>query len=295
MSQATSTSQEYTIKHLLLQGQQMLKTTSDSAKLDAQILLSFVINKDLSYLLTWPEKELPENECLHYKALLAKRISGEPIAYLVGEKEFWSLNLQVAPSTLIPRPDTETLVELVLNNHQNSTLSCLDLGTGTGAIALALASEQPNWIMNAVDYNEDAVLLAQLNADKNCLPQVKIYQSDWFSNVDASKQFDVIVSNPPYIDEDDHHLGEGDVRFEPLSALVAKNKGYADIEHIIASAKAYFADKGYLYLEHGFEQAKQVRELLAKYGYSDIDTEQDLAGNDRITYAQYEQNSKIVK
>ena len=265
----------------------MLKNTSDSATLDAQILLSFVIDKPLSFLLTWPEKELAQSQCEQYQKLLAKRLSGEPIAYLVGVKEFWSLNLQVAPSTLIPRPDTETLVELVLEQHQADALSCLDLGSGTGAIALALASELPHWLVEAVDYNHDAVLLAQINAKNNQLERVNIYQSDWFNKIDTAKQFDIIVSNPPYIDENDHHLSEGDVRFEPLSALVAKEQGFADIEHIIDVARTYFTQHGHLYLEHGFEQANHVQRLLKHYGYTNIGTQKDLAGNDRITYAQY--------
>ena len=281
---------EYTIKCLLLHGQQTLQNSSDSAKLDSQVLLSFVLHKPISYLFTWPEYELSELQEQQFQQLLKRRLNGEPIAYLVGEKEFWSLTLNVAPSTLIPRPDTETLVELVLTNHGDANLSCLDLGTGTGAIALALASERKNWLIHAVDYHDDAVLLAQKNAQQNQLKQVEIYQSDWFSQVTNSQGFDIIVSNPPYIDENDHHLSEGDVRFEPLSALVAKEQGYADISHIVEHARSYFTKHGYLYIEHGFEQAQQVQAIFNQYGYQQVQTQQDLAGNDRITYGQYLKN-----
>lgn len=281
---------EYTIKCLLLNGQQTLQNSSDSAKLDSQVLLSFVLNKPISYLFTWPEFVLTNVQQQAFQQLLKRRLNGEPIAYLVGEKEFWSLTLSVAPSTLIPRPDTETLVELVLVNHSDDRLVCLDLGTGTGAIALALASEHKNWLIHAVDYNDDAVRLAQKNAQKNQLSQVEIYQSDWFSQVNNRQRFDIIVSNPPYIDEDDHHLSEGDVRFEPLSALVAKQQGYADIIHIVDHARGYFTEHGYLYIEHGFEQAQQVQAIFCQYGYQEVQTQQDLAGHDRITYGQYVKN-----
>lgn len=273
---------------MLIEAQQTLSKVSETAKLDAQVLLSFVLGKEISYLFTWPEKLITDSQYQQFNTLLARRLTGEPIAYLVGSKEFWSLDLYVAPSTLIPRPDTETLVELVLNNHSSTRLSCLDLGTGTGAIALALASEQKNWQIDAVDYNESAVKLAQLNAKNNQLTQVNIYQSNWFEEIKEPCSFDVIVSNPPYIDKNDQHLSQGDVRFEPLSALVADENGYADLEHIIERSRRYLTTQGYLYLEHGFEQALQVRAMLTQYGYDNVVTAQDLAGNDRITYGCYQ-------
>lgn len=275
------------IKSVLSEAHQSLQASSDSAQLDAQVLLSFVLQQTITYLLTWPERELTSEQLTQFQLLFTRRLRGEPIAYLVGEKEFWSLTLAVAPSTLIPRPDTETLVELVLTNHLQHQLCCLDLGTGTGAIALALASEQPNWQIEAVDYNQHAVTLAQQNALTNNITNVKIYKSDWFSAINPTSKFDVIVSNPPYIDERDHHLQQGDVRFEPLSALVASKQGYADIEHLITTAKHFLSAGGYLYLEHGFEQASHVQQLLLNHGYQNIGTQQDLAGNDRISYGQW--------
>jgi release factor glutamine methyltransferase len=172
-----------------------------------------------------------------------------------------------------------------LSSSTNSTIRCLDLGTGTGAIALALASELPTWEIEALDYNHDAVALAQENAKNNELNQVTIYQSDWFSEVDKAKKIDVIVSNPPYIDSEDHHLNEGDVRFEPSSALVADEKGLADIIHIATQAKNYLAPQGYLFFEHGFDQAVAVQQILQRLGYQQPHTAQDLSGNDRITWA----------
>jgi release factor glutamine methyltransferase len=221
-----------------------------------------------------------------------RRLQGEPIASLVEEGEFWSLPFYVSPATLIPRPDTELLVEHILARHPESDLSCLDLGTGTGAIALSLASEQKSWQVQAIDFSDDAVILAKKNALRLKLPQVEFYQSDWFSNVKANKKFNVIVSNPPYIDEDDKHLAEGDVRFEPLSALVASDNGFSDIKRIAKDAQAYLKSNGALYLEHGFEQAQGVRDILNRLGYQSIETIKDYAGNDRVTYAVFMQNDK---
>lgn len=265
-----------------------LKSSSDSARLDGQILLCFVLNKDRSYLLTWPDKKLDciDNEL--FFTLLKRRKNGEPIAYITGIKEFWSLPLFVSPATLIPRPDTETLVELVLSlfiDKQNESVSCLDLGTGTGAIALALASENNHWDIDAIDFSFDAVTLAKKNADNLKLLQVNIYQSDWFSAIASDKQFDIIVANPPYIDGNDIHLVDGDVRFEPKSALVARENGFLDIKIIACDSRNYLKPKGKLFVEHGYEQAIQVHEILTNLGYRNVKTVQDLNGLDRITWA----------
>ena len=271
------------IAKLIAYGQQHLLATSDSAKLDVELLICFVINKPRTYLLTWPEQMLSLTQTTHFAELLLRRIQGEPIAYIVEMREFWSLPLQVSPATLIPRPDTEVLVELVLNNHSAEGLSCLDLGTGTGAIALALASEQGAWQIDAVDFSADAVALAKTNASNLNLTQVNIFQSDWFSAVAKNKHYDVIVSNPPYIDEQDHHLAQGDVRFEPKTALVAADSGLADIKIIVSQARNYFNQLGYLYIEHGFEQSIAVQDILADHGYEKIQTFKDYNDNDRIT------------
>jgi len=247
-----------------------------------------VLNKPRSYLLTWPEKKLSVEQLLEFKHLLSRRAQGEPIAYITGEKEFWSLSLAVSTATLIPRPDTETLVELVLELYSDDkVISCLDLGTGTGAIALALASEKATWKIEAIDFSFEAVKLAQFNAKNLNLAQVAIYQSDWFAGILINKKFDIIVSNPPYIDGDDINLCRGDVRFEPKSALVATEQGLADIKHIACEARRFLSADGKLFFEHGFEQGHAVRRILTDLGYENAQTKQDLNGHDRISWAIY--------
>lgn len=276
---------ESTIAQCIASAEQLLTPVSDSAKLDAQILLAFTLQKEPSYLLTWPEKRLAAEEAEQFEKLLQRRVVGEPIAYIVGIKEFWSLPLKVSPATLIPRPDTEVLVELVLELFgENSSQYCLDLGTGTGAIALALASEQDDWQIDAVDFKHEAVSLAKGNAKKLQLDHVNIFQSDWFSAVET-KTYDFIVSNPPYIDELDENLSQGDVRFEPKSALVANEQGLADIKHIAEHAKNYLNTDGALFFEHGFEQAAQVKDIFEQLGYKSAQTKQDYNGHDRVTWA----------
>lgn len=277
---------------IIKEGQQLLAAFSDSAKLDCKILLAFILNKDISYFFTWPEKRLTEQEFQAFMLLFERRLKGEPIAYIIEEREFWSLPFYVSPATLIPRPDTELLVEHIVENHPESELSCLDLGTGTGAIALSLASEKKQWRIHAIDFSEDAIILAKRNATRLDFPQVVLYQSDWFSNVDQTQKFDIIVSNPPYIDEDDKHLSEGDVRFEPLSALVASDNGYSDIKHIAKNAQTYLENNGALYFEHGFEQASGVRDILKQLGYHSVRTLKDYAGNDRVTCAVFRLNKQ---
>ncbi|MCF2828900.1 MULTISPECIES: peptide chain release factor N(5)-glutamine methyltransferase [unclassified Pseudoalteromonas] len=257
---------------------------SESAKLDSEVLLLHVIDKNRTYLFTWPEAELSTLELQRFEECIARRVAGEPVAHITGQREFWSLPLKVNNSTLIPRPDTETLVEHVLTLSMPNDAQVLDLGTGTGAIALALASEYPAWQITAVDASADAVALAKSNQSQLGFRNVSILQSDWFSAV-AEQQFDLIVSNPPYIDEADHHLSQGDVRFEPLSALVADDHGYADIFHIIRTAKLHLNSGGYLLLEHGFEQADKIQQFFAEMAYINILTIKDMAGCDRVTLA----------
>ncbi|NRA59658.1 MAG: peptide chain release factor N(5)-glutamine methyltransferase [Psychrobium sp.] len=261
---------------------------SDSALLDAQILLAKVLQVGRSYFYAWPEKEISKENIQAFELLLHRREQGEPIAYIVQTQEFWSLSLRVAPSTLIPRPETELLVETVLELVSTPKAMGIDLGTGTGAIALALASEQPQWSLLGIDYSEQAVALAQSNQQQLAIENATFLQSSWLENVD--KQWlgtcDFIVSNPPYIDENDPHLAQGDVRFEPLSALVAKNDGLQDIMDITAQAVDYLKVGGYLLFEHGFEQAESVRNILTMAGFVEAATLKDLAGLDRVTFAQ---------
>lgn len=275
------------ISQIINQGVEQLAPVSDSAKLDVRLLLAFALDKPVSYVLTWPERTLSQDEFTTFITLFEQRLKSTPIAYLVGQKEFWSLNFKVSPATLIPRPDTEVLVEKVLNNHPEACLNCLDLGTGTGAIALALASEKKDWVIHAVDYQDEAVALAKENAHQLALTHVTIYQSDWFSNIKEQAFFNVIVSNPPYIDEHDEHLAQGDVQFEPKSALVAEDEGYADIRHIIENAKKYLVHLGWLYIEHGFQQAKGIQAIFKAHGFIHIHTIKDYGDNDRITFGCY--------
>ena len=255
--------------------------SSDSALLDAQVLLAFVLDKETIYLMTWPERELSPQQATRFEALIEQRAKGLPVAHLTGEREFWSLPLKVNNSTLIPRPDTELLVEVTLEKCA-ANAHILDLGTGTGAIILALASELPHARCVAVDFSQEAVTLATENRDNLQLKQVEIKQSNWFDNVQG--QFDVIVSNPPYIDPDDIHLQQGDVRFEPLSALIANEQGLSDIRHIVEHAKNHLKIGGCLLFEHGFEQASAVQGILFHYGFEKVTTVQDYARQDRVTF-----------
>ena len=258
--------------------------TSDSPALDAQVLLAFVLQKETVYLITWPERDISKTQQIAFEELIIQRLNGVPVAHLTGTREFWSLPLKVNNSTLIPRPDTEILVETALN-YCTKDARILDLGTGSGAIILALASELPDAFCLGVDFSEQAVQLANENQQNLKLNNVHFQQSDWFAGVDGL--FDVIVSNPPYIEKDDLHLKQGDLRFEPISALVADESGLADIRKIAEQAPAYLKKGGYLLFEHGFEQGAAVRGLLTELGYVEVNTIKDYGGNDRVTMALY--------
>lgn len=260
---------------------------SDTAQLDAELLLAAVLGKPRSYLRTWPERELNAEQLQQFQTALARRQQGEPVAYILGQQGFWSLELEVAPHTLIPRPDTELLVETALELLPHAPIQALDLGTGTGAIALALATERPGWTVTGVDRVPEAVSLAERNRQRLKLNNARFSQSHWFSAV-AEQRFTLIVSNPPYIRADDKHLGEGDVRFEPASALVAGEDGLDDIRLIIQHAPAHLQTGGWLLLEHGFDQAAAVRELLAAQGFTHTHSRRDLGGHERISLGQYE-------
>ncbi|WP_042283629.1 peptide chain release factor N(5)-glutamine methyltransferase [Citrobacter sedlakii] len=259
---------------------------SDSPRRDAEILLEYVTGKGRTWILAFGETELTDAQRQQLAALLARRRRGEPIAHLIGEREFWSLPLFVSPATLIPRPDTECLVEQALARLPAASCRILDLGTGTGAIALALASERPDCDVTAVDRMPEAVALAQRNATRHAITNVRILQSDWFSAL-AGNQFEMIVSNPPYIDEQDPHLSQGDVRFEPLTALVAGDQGMADIKHIIERARAVLMPEGMLLLEHGWQQGTAVRDAFVRAGYHDVETCRDYGDNERVTLGRW--------
>ena len=259
---------------------------SPTARLDAELLLAAVLGKPRSYLRTWPEHEPGAEQLSAFAALLERRRMGEPVAYILGHQGFWSLDLEVAPHTLIPRPDTELLVETALQLAPATPQRVLDLGTGSGAIALALASERGGWQVIGVDRIAEAVALAERNRQRLKLGNAEFRQSSWFDGL-AGERFGLILSNPPYIAADDRHLGEGDVRFEPLSALVAGVDGLDDIRQIIAQAPRHLQAGGWLLLEHGYDQAEAVRELLAAAGFTAVDSRRDLGGHQRISLGRW--------
>lgn len=256
-------------------------------RFDAEILLAHVLKKSRSYCFTHPEKELTSEQESAFAELIARRRNGEPIAYIVGKKGFWNSNFKVSPATLIPRPETEMLVEKILAmlpfEHE---IRIADLGTGSGAIALTLASERPNWQMVATDISQDALNVALSNAEKMQIKNIEFQQGAWCLAI-LNQTFHAIVSNPPYIADDDPHLNLGDVRFEPKTALMAGPDGLDAIREIISNAGDHLLNGGHLLLEHGFSQGAAVRELMQANGFKKIYTEYDLAGHERVTIGEW--------
>ena len=281
-----------------------------SARIEVQCLLQAILQVNRAWLLTHPEQHLNTGQQAQYAALFERRLNGEPIAYILGEREFYGLTFKVTPDTLIPRPETELLVELVLErapppqpsdettSHSTKprenggqvagypggrrSFRVLDLGTGSGAIALSIAHARPNVHVLACDASPAALEVARGNAQRLTIANVAFVQSDWFSAIGAQR-FDLIVSNPPYIAVDDPHLRQGDVRFEPHSALASGGDGLRDIRHIVTCAPAHLQPGGWLLLEHGYTQAAQVRELMRQSGFGEIFSAPDLAGIERAS------------
>ncbi len=275
-----------TIKTALDEAAKQLRSTSASALLDAEILLSQILEKNRTYLRAWPETVLPQELIEEFNLLISIRKQGCPVAYLVRTREFWSREFHVTPDVLIPRPETELLVELALKRIPPHTpCQILDLGTGSGIIAITLATERPQASIIATDISPAALEVAKLNAVRHQVETVIFYQSAWFDDV-PSGQFDLILSNPPYLAEHDPHLHSGDLRFEPQHALVAGKTGLEDIANIAENACHRLNPGGYLLLEHGYEQGLSVRNLLVNSGYSNIETFEDLAGLPRVTMGQ---------
>lgn len=259
-------------------------TNSESALLDSRILLAHCLGCDLTFLLTWPEKIVSKEVQFEFQTAVEQRAKGQPVAYLIGYRDFWTLRLNVAPSTLIPRPETELLVEQCLDFKLSNQSKVLDLGTGTGAIALALAAENPNWQVTGVDLMFPAVELANRNAIQNSIENVTFLQSDWFDALSGGK-FDLIVSNPPYVESNSPYLFEGDVRYEPKSALTSGEDGLDDIRNIIRLAPSYLCPGGTLVLEHGYQQSLQIQQLMTEQGYHSVTSVKDLNHLARVTYA----------
>lgn len=267
-----------------------LAPVSDSALLDAEVLLCLALSKPRSHLRAWPDKPLQPEHLSAFRALLEQRQKGVPIAYITGNREFWSRDFLVTPEVLIPRPDTELLIELSLNLiPTNEPFKIIDLGTGSGIIAITLAAELPHAQLSATDFSPAALRIAQLNAEKHHIDNIKFYQSDWFANLPPTK-FNLIISNPPYIAEDDRHLQQGDVRFEPRTALSAAEQGLSDIKIIADTARSYLEPGGHLLIEHGYDQQQQVQALFKNLHYDKVQTYTDLSGQPRVTYGQLRPN-----
>lgn len=271
---------------LVRQAAQALASSSDTARLDAELLLCHVIGKPRTWLYTWGDQPLDADAQAVFVALIERRKCGEPIAYIIGEREFWGLSLETAPHTLIPRPDTELVVEAALDRAMNPSGRLLDLGTGTGAIALAFASERPEWQITGLDVVPEAVALAQRNAKRLAIPNAAFLESNWFVALSATSRYELIVSNPPYIAATDHHLNEGDVRFEPRSALVADDEGLADLHHVVNTAWQHLTPGGWLLLEHGWTQADAVCAMLKSLGYERVESLRDLGQQPRVSLGQ---------
>ncbi|MEH6516653.1 MAG: peptide chain release factor N(5)-glutamine methyltransferase [Halioglobus sp.] len=254
----------------------------ESPRLDAEILLCHTLGKPRSWLYTWPEAVPTDPELERYTWLLQQRREGQPIAYLTGSREFWSLNLAVNEHTLIPRPETEMLVEWALQLSLADNALVLDLGTGSGAVALALASERSGWNIMAIDVSESALAVAETNRRALGFDNVSCRHSDWFGAL-QDLQFDLLVSNPPYVEVGDAHVGEGDLRFEPAGALLSGGDGLDDIRQLIKAAPGHMKPGAGLLLEHGYQQGQKVREILSLAGYSGVVTRRDVQGHERVT------------
>ncbi len=276
----------HSIKNLLTQVANRLKKSvaePEAATFEAQLLLQHALKVNRAWLISHENDALEANIHAVFEALLNRRLDGEPIAYILGTREFYGLKLKVTPDTLIPRPDTETLVEAALAKVlRDDNLKILDLGTGTGAIALAIAIHRPLAQVTAVDASDNALKIAQENAQNLQITNVQFMLSNWFDAL-KNQRFDVIVSNPPYIEANDMHLTQGDLRFEPLIALASGQDGLDDIRKIIQIAPQHLNPHGWLMLEHGYNQAESVATLLKQAGFSEISHAQDLAGINRVT------------
>ncbi len=277
----------HNIKSALTEAASTLTSISDSALLDAEVLLCLALNQPRSHLRAWPDKPLQPEHLVAFRALLEQRQHGNPFAYITGNREFWSRDFQVTPDVLIPRPDTELLIELSLKLiPANEPVKIIDLGTGSGIIAITLAAEHPHSQIIATDFSLAALRIARLNADKHQISNIEFHHSDWFDTIPDTK-FKLIVSNPPYIAEDDSHLQQAAVRFEPQSALSAPEQGLADIRIIAEAARNYLEPDGHLLIEHGYNQQQQVQALFKDLHYDKVQTYTDLSGQPRVTYAQW--------
>ena len=273
------------VSQLLKSATEQLLNLTESPRLDAEVLLAHSLQKNRTWLVTWPDKALIDTDINQFNELLQRRISGEPIAHITGTREFWSLPLAVTTDTLIPRPDTELIIEKILEIYSvSSDISLADLGTGSGAIALALASERPHWKITATDQSTSALQIAKQNAHNLNLDNITFKLGDWFEPLEDDS-FDVVVSNPPYIPMADPHLTQGDARFDPVSALASGDDGLDDIRLITAQAGRHLKTRGKLFIEHGYDQKSKVLDIFTKNGFIEIQQAHDIANNPRLTFA----------
>ncbi len=277
-----------TIAQALQQAQMQLQALSSTdARREAELLLCHVLQRDLTHLIAWPEKPLETCHAQQFSQLVARRTGGEPVAYIKGEKEFWSRRFHVDARCLIPRPETELLIEFALQRFQpQQPLSVLDAGTGSGAIAVTLSCECPRWQLTASDIDADALAVAQHNARRHRAGPIRFVQSNWLDAIDT--RFDLIVSNPPYIASEDPHLEQGDLRFEPAHALVSGDDGLDAIRQLCRQAGDHLRSGGWLLFEHGYDQQKTVHQLLADNGFHHIEQLHDYAGQPRLSAAQWQ-------
>lgn len=275
------------IQTALLTATNNLLPISDSASLDAEVLLCHVLKKTRSHLRAWPEKQLETQQNHYFQSLILQRQQGKPIAYITGNREFWSRDFIVNEDVLIPRPDTELIIELSLEFLADKPQAqIIDLGTGSGIIAITLAAERPDIQVIATDFSDKALSIAKQNATIQQIKNIQFIQSDWFDKVPDTK-FDLVISNPPYIETDDPHLSVGDLRFEPECALVSLDKGLRDINIISDVARHYLKAKGSLVIEHGYNQQQDLQTRFESLSYHNVATHFDLANNPRVTTGQW--------
>lgn len=274
------------IQFVLIHATKTLMPTSETAALDAEVLLGLTLNKDRAFLRAWPENALTDEQLATFEAYIAQRQQGTPLAYITGHREFWSREFAVNAHVLIPRHDTELVIELCLKRIPHHTsLKVIDLGTGSGIIAITLAAERPKLEVFACDKSHEALEMAKINAKTHNVSRIKFYESDWFEGI-PDNRYDFIISNPPYIDVNDEHIHQGDLRFEPQSALVSSKQGLHDIEQIINAALKQLNPQGHLIIEHGYNQKSAVNALFQQLGYQHIETFLDLSGQPRVTCGQ---------
>jgi release factor glutamine methyltransferase len=277
-----------TLGAALAWGRAQLNGAAERGDLDAEVLLLHLLDLERTTLRAWPERHITTDQAMQYQWLIGQRREGWPIAYLTGQREFWSRSFRVGPGVLIPRPETELLIEIALNRlPANARASLLDLGAGSGIIALTLAAERPGCSITATDASAAALAITQENARRLGISHIRYLQGHWFEPLAADDRFDLIVSNPPYIAAEDPHLGQGDLRYEPQPALASGSDGLDAMREIIDRSPGHLHPGGWLILEHGYDQADAVTALLTAGGYHDISQYRDLQGHTRASVARY--------